>query len=679
MTTSATRPGDTVSGLTDRLLFDALLAASPVGLAFLDRDLRYVRVNEALASLNHTPVAEHVGRLMKDIVPTVAGRLEPELRHVLETGATLRDIELPEPGAAAGASGRHWVMSAYPIRDDRGTVVGIGVAVTDITRQREARDRLERLQAVTAALAFAAGPHDVAEVVVDQGVAALDARAGLLALVDPDGATLRMVRGIGYPPELLERWPTLPLDGGAPAAQAVRSGAALWLTNPTELMAAYALPGVPSTGNRAAAIVPLAVQGRVLGALVLSFADARTFEPDERRLVEAFAALAAQALDRARLYELEQQARIAAEAGHRRLQQVLDTLPEAVAIADAGSGRFVLCNRASVDLLGVDLTGQEVARGREPVLGSTHLDGTPFAAEDLPLQRALLHGETVVGLQLQHHNARDNRDVPMLVNSAPLYDAGGRIAGAMAVFQDVTPIRALDQRKDEFLGQVSHDVRNPITAIRGWAQILLRRVRRLPESEQAGLVEGLATIERVTGDAQRILDELLDLTRLQLGRPLDLRPGPVDLVGLVQAVAAAQQAATEAHAITVEASERELVGIWDQARLERVLENLVANSVKYSPDGGAIELTVERKPGWALLQVRDHGMGIPAADLPQVFERFFRAGNVRKTLPGTGLGLAGARQVVEQHGGSIAVESVEGQGSTFTVRLPFHAGRHRRV
>jgi signal transduction histidine kinase len=112
-----------------------------------------------------------------------------------------------------------------------------------------------------------------------------------------------------------------------------------------------------------------------------------------------------------------------------------------------------------------------------------------------------------------------------------------------------------------------------------------------------------------------------------------------------------------------------LVGEWDGQRLRRVLDNLLSNAVKYSPDGGEIVVQLAREEDWAVLLVSDQGLGIPADDLPHIFERFRRARNATEIV-GTGLGLSGARQLVEQHGGTIVVHSQEGAGSTFTIRLP---------
>ena len=113
-----------------------------------------------------------------------------------------------------------------------------------------------------------------------------------------------------------------------------------------------------------------------------------------------------------------------------------------------------------------------------------------------------------------------------------------------------------------------------------------------------------------------------------------------------------------------------LVGEWDVARLERVLGNLLSNAIKYSPNGGEIAVSVRAEAGQAVLTVQDRGIGIPPADQPRVFERFERARNAVGRIGGSGIGLATSKQIIEQHGGTIAVESREGQGSTFTVRLP---------
>jgi signal transduction histidine kinase len=174
----------------------------------------------------------------------------------------------------------------------------------------------------------------------------------------------------------------------------------------------------------------------------------------------------------------------------------------------------------------------------------------------------------------------------------------------------------------------------------------------------------------------RLINDLEDTTRVQMGVGLDLDRRPTDVVALVRRVVEQQQAMT-AHQIHVEAAVPILEGPLDADRVERVVANLLSNAVKYSPGGGHITVQVAREDEAAGLQaviaVRDEGVGIPAADVPLIFERFHRAGNIAGRIKGTGIGLASVRRIVEQHGGTISVDSQEGAGSTFTVRLPLTA------
>jgi signal transduction histidine kinase len=170
-----------------------------------------------------------------------------------------------------------------------------------------------------------------------------------------------------------------------------------------------------------------------------------------------------------------------------------------------------------------------------------------------------------------------------------------------------------------------------------------------------------------------MLNELLDLAQLRTGRPLALNRQPTDLVALARTAAGQHQAATDRHRIEVRAEVAEVVGEWDLNRLARVLDNLIGNAVKYSPDGGAVVVEVGRDDATVRLAVRDSGIGIPAADLPTIFERFTRASNAT-TQPGTGLGLASVRHLVEAHGGEVSVESQEGVGTTVVVHLPLAVG-----
>lgn len=187
----------------------------------------------------------------------------------------------------------------------------------------------------------------------------------------------------------------------------------------------------------------------------------------------------------------------------------------------------------------------------------------------------------------------------------------------------------------------------------------------------------LADLGRIDGTVahmRRVLDALLNLSRLQLGPELQLRRTPTDLVALTRRVMDDYKHRTTEHALILETTEETIVGWWDVDCLERVVANLLSNAITFSPLGGPITVQLrqahDRSSRWALLAVQDRGIGIPAAALAQLVERFRTRSNVSGRVPGGGMGLARVQQIVAEHDGSISVASTDGQGSTFTLRLP---------
>src|SRR5829696_3020318 len=234
-----------------------------------------------------------------------------------------------------------------------------------------------------------------------------------------------------------------------------------------------------------------------------------------------------------------------------------------------------------------------------------------------------------------------------------------------------------EAEKEAFLDAVAHDLGNPLTTVKGQAQLLRRRARQ-GRADLATLETGLGAIEGATDRATRLIAELTDAARLEAQRPLDLRRTAIDLVELAEASITESQAAAAGHPLHLETGVAEVVGLWDADRLTRVLENLVANAIKYSPAGSPVVVRVDRQEApdgpVAVLSIADQGVGIPADDLPHIFERFRRGGNVAGRIAGSGLGLWGSHRIVAQHGGTITIDSTEGQGTTVTVRLPLNGG-----
>lgn len=231
------------------------------------------------------------------------------------------------------------------------------------------------------------------------------------------------------------------------------------------------------------------------------------------------------------------------------------------------------------------------------------------------------------------------------------------------------------QARDEFLSSVSHDLRTPLTSIRGMSQLMQRRLRRLTLEDEATYTQLLMSIDHAADRMNAMVEELLDVARIDAGQPLDLRREAVDLVALARRVADEQARVAGERSIDIETGMSAVSGYWDAARLERVLANLLSNAIKYSPDTEPITVRIDQTAGragdpLALLSVQDRGMGIPAGDLPYIFERFHRGANVRDRVSGVGIGLSGSKRIVELHGGTISIDSEAGKGTTVTIRLP---------
>ncbi len=228
--------------------------------------------------------------------------------------------------------------------------------------------------------------------------------------------------------------------------------------------------------------------------------------------------------------------------------------------------------------------------------------------------------------------------------------------------------------RDGFVLSASHDLGQPLTLIKGQAQLLQRLLARGETVEPERLERILGSINGSVMRAQHIIHELIDTALDQAGHPTALLLAPIDLVALARQAVGEYQLAFDLHQFVFEAEPLTFVALADGARIQRVLGNLLSNAVKYSPEGGAIRVAVTEIPsseGAALeIVVGDDGLGIPPADVPHIFDRFHRGANVAACIAGSGLGLTSARQIVEMHGGSISVESHERRGSTFTVHLP---------
>jgi signal transduction histidine kinase len=226
------------------------------------------------------------------------------------------------------------------------------------------------------------------------------------------------------------------------------------------------------------------------------------------------------------------------------------------------------------------------------------------------------------------------------------------------------------QVRDEFLSIASHELRTPLATLSGYAQLALRRIDKDEQFGRERIVSALRAITAQSDKLNRLLSQLLDVSRLELGK-LALEREQTDLVALLNQVVSAARARDGEHAIAL-LTPPSLEAKVDPLRVEQVMINLLDNAIKYSPDGGPIDVVMSQPAdGEVQIAVRDHGLGIPPENRARIFERFYQAhGDGHKS--GMGLGLHVSRQIVELHGGDITAEFPSDGGSRFIVRLPLH-------
>jgi two-component system phosphate regulon sensor histidine kinase PhoR len=337
-----------------------------------------------------------------------------------------------------------------------------------------------------------------------------------------------------------------------------------------------------------------------------------------------------------------------ARPGRLPFRSIFEADPDARFVAEA-DGRFVEINRAACELLGYE-------RDELLLLGLLDVAADPEVADE-ERRRSIADGSWHGELELRR---KDGQVVPveLSVRAVDLDDRTIYIASA----RDVSRHHQLARAQREFISLVGHELRNPIASLKGYAQLMQRRAVYNPEAVE--------TIVRQTNRLNRLVGDLLDASRLEAGR-LELRRTEIDLVSRVRGVVDAMSEMSDQHQVALAAPEQPVVGWWDRDRLEQIMDNLVGNAIKYSPEGGPVAVRIEDRGDEVVVSVADQGTGIAPESLPYLFERFYRAPEAADgPAKGIGLGLYVCKGLVEAMGGRIWVESEPGRGSTFSFTLP---------
>lgn len=404
--------------------------------------------------------------------------------------------------------------------------------------------------------------------------------------------------------------------------------------------------------------LPMAIRQNLIGVLYVFRAYGTSFTADDRQILSSFADQAAIAVHNAQLYEAVSQEK-------RRLDAILEYSADGVLILDPAH-RITVFNRALSQLSGWPAS-EALGRHHDEIIRwarlQTKMDLTNAVAGGWPLSSAqpiYVEGEL---------RRRNGSTVSVGITYAPLFDREDHLVNIIGSAHDITRFREADEVKSTFISVISHELKTPVALIKGYADTLLR-----PDAQwdQQTVQESLQVIVEETERLGKLIDDLLDASRLQAGA-LSLEKDQVALDALAQRVAERFRTQTEIHHIVTRFPAGFPTVEGDAGRLEQALNNLVANAIKYSPNGGKIEIAGRALPNEVIITVSDQGVGIPPHEQPYVFERFFRGERERRqSTPGAGLGLYLTKAIVEAHGGRIWVESKPNEGSAFSFALPRH-------
>ena len=638
-------------------IVDAVFGAAPIGLAFMDTNFRYVRVNDALATINGLPVEEHFGRTLRDVLgDELAARIEPYHRRVIDTGEAILDLAVEGETAALPGEKRNWLVSYYPVRDAFGDIVGIGVVITDVTEREQARADAEaaneRLQVLAEASQQLAGSLDYESTLANLAQLLVPRFADWYAVdvVANDG--FRRIAVVHRDPAKQE-WAEKSKRLFAPradelegTARVVRTGeAVLYRTISEELLAKSTLGPehhkvLRKLGMESAMCVPLTAAGRTFGALMLVSSDPkRPYDEDDLEFAKHLGRRAAVAVDNARLYrEAEQRARAAL---------VVEHVADGVALVDK-SGVIRLWNPAAEEITGV-MAADAVGRRADEVFATWE------EIERLALADYLR--PTTLAVKI------NERELWLSITGVGFQDA------SVYAFRDLTEERAIETLKSDFVSTISHELRTPLAAIYGAALTLRREDVLLGEPQRTGLLEVIAS---ESDRLARIVNDVLWVSRLESGglRTLVEACDAVELArGVVEAARHYIPPSIKLELTTPKRKVPPVAG--DADKIRQVLTNLVENAVKYSPDGGRVTVDVSVAEPRLRFTVRDEGLGVPPAEHRRIFEKFYRLDpDLTRGVGGTGLGLYISRELLERMGGRIWVESSGSGGSRFVAELP---------
>ncbi len=519
---------------------------------------------------------------------------------------------------------------------------------------QDSRASRERVAALGAAILRVSASLDLDTVLREVVEAARDltgARLGVVITVDAAGALVESFFS-GWTPEERREIATWP-DKERLFAHLLEQPGPLRLADLGNYVLSLGLDPTPAL-SRTFQGTPMRHRGTDVGHFFLADkAGGEAFTDEDEEVLVLFAAQAAAAIANARAHGAERRART-------HLETLVETSPVGVAVLDAQSGQVLSLNREARRIM-ERLGGRDCAPGELLELVTfRRADGREVSLSEFRIAGQLAAGESLRNEEVELF-VPGAGNVRTLINATPVRTEDGGVASVVVVFQDLAPFDEIERMRTEFLALVGHELRRPLTSIKGSADTLLEE-----DLDPAEMREFHRIIAEQAGQMRRLVGDVLDAGRIETGT-LSVAPEPSEIVGLVERARTAFAAGGGRHTVRVDLPAGLPPVLADRRRVAQVLDNLLANAARHAPESTPIRMAAALEDGYVAVSVADEGRGIAPERLAHVFSKH-AAG---RSGGGHGLGLAICKGLVEAHGGRIRADSAgTGQGATFTFTLP---------
>lgn len=488
---------------------------------------------------------------------------------------------------------------------------------------------LETLQQIGLQVTSILDLDSVLTAIVDAAVDITGAEEGSLLLVDETSGELYMRAARNFHEDFVRKF-RLPIEDTLPGA-VLRTGQPLLINTatPKKIKTSYLVHTLM--------YVPMSIGDRVVGVLgVDNRRSGQPFSRDHLDMMHALADYAAIAIENARLFA-------DSEIERKKYGSLLSSVQDGIIILDQ-DGRILLVNPAARTALELEAERVEYRPYKDVI--------------DHPDLIELLAGSEISHPYQGELALEDGRVLSAQVTPVP-------DLGTAVIMQDITYLKELDRIKTDFVNTISHDLRSPLTAIQGYVE-LVRRVGPLNEQQQDFTHRIQTSVQSIT----TLINDLLELGRIEAG--FDARKEAIPLSAVIRYVVESMQSQAAEKEQTLVADIPEVLPhiLGNPIHLRQMFTNLIDNALQYSSPKGKVTLRARARDAQVIIQITDRGIGIPLADQPYIFDKFYRGSNLPRESQGTGLGLAIVKIIVENHRGRIWVESATGKGSTFTIILP---------